>query len=124
MFGDFPLAQKIVVVTGGGSGTSSSTSTKSIGLLLTVYPGISLAFIHLALSRSAKILIADIQLSKEAEDLVNTQDEVHFQKCDVRNWKDLKALIQTSVLIWNDVPDVYIAGAGIFEPVRLPDSIN
>lgn len=65
------------------------------------------------------MLIADIQLSKEAEDLVNTQEDVHFQKCDVRNWHDLQLLIETSRTLWNDVPDVYIAGAGIFEPVRV-----
>lgn len=65
------------------------------------------------------MLIADIQLSKEAEHLVKAQEDVHFQKCDVRNWQDLKALVQTSLQLWNDVPDVYIAGAGIFEPVRL-----
>lgn len=65
------------------------------------------------------MLIADIQLTQEAERLVAAKDDVHFQHCDVRKWDDLHALIKRSKEIWNTVPDVYIAGAGIFEPVCL-----
>lgn len=86
--------------------------------MLTWWIGISLECVRLAHSRGAKVLIGDIHLTKEAEDLVAGQDDVHFTKCDVRNWNELHALVQTSLRLWNDVPDVYIAGAGIFEPVR------
>ncbi|KAJ5767452.1 NAD(P)-binding protein [Penicillium manginii] len=77
MAGDFPLTNKIVLVTGGGS---------------------------------------DLQLGEEARQLVESQKNVHFETCDVRRWKDLRGPIDISVRIWNDVPDVYIAGAGVFEP--------
>ncbi|KAJ5713997.1 NAD(P)-binding protein [Penicillium malachiteum] len=50
--------------------------------------GISFEFIRFAHAKRAKILIADLQLG----------------------------LIAISVSIWNDVPDIYIAGAGVFEP--------
>ncbi|KAJ5629472.1 NAD(P)-binding protein [Penicillium herquei] len=97
MTGDFAFSNKIVLVTGGGS-------------------GISFEFIRLAYAKGARILIADLQLGKEAKKLVESKIDVHFTPCDVRNWKDLKGLIVVSVSIWNDVPDIYIAGAGVFEP--------
>lgn len=81
------------------------------------FPGISFEFVRLAHSREAKVLIADIQLTREAEEFVATKKGVHFQHCDVRKRDSLQALVQTSKDIWNDVPDIYIAGAGIFEPV-------
>ncbi|KAJ5697814.1 NAD(P)-binding protein [Penicillium malachiteum] len=97
MTGDFAFLNKIVLVTGGGS-------------------GISFEFIRLAYTKGANILIADLQLGEEAKKLVESKIDVHFTHCDVRNWKDLKGLIAVSVSIWNDVPDIYIAGAGVFEP--------
>ncbi|PWY96153.1 NAD(P)-binding protein [Aspergillus sclerotioniger CBS 115572] len=97
MFGDFPVDNKIVLVTGGGS-------------------GIGLQLIRLASAKGAKIIIADLQLTPEAQHLVDTTETVIYQRCDVRNWDDLHALIQVSRDKWNDVPDVYIASAGIFEP--------
>ncbi|RAK95993.1 NAD(P)-binding protein [Aspergillus ibericus CBS 121593] len=97
MFGDFPIENKIVLVTGGGSG---------IGLQLT----------RLASANGAKVIVADLQLTPEAQQLVENTDTVVFQRCDVRIWADLEALIQLSRDKWNDVPDVYVASAGIFEP--------
>ncbi|OOF94987.1 hypothetical protein ASPCADRAFT_208614, partial [Aspergillus carbonarius ITEM 5010] len=97
MFGDFPVDNKIVLVTGGGSG---------IGLQLT----------RLASAKGAKVIIGDLQLTPEAQQLVDTTETVIYQRCDVRNWADLHALIQLSRDKWNDVPDVYVASAGIFEP--------
>ena len=79
----------------------------------------SFEFIRLAYAKGAKILIADLQLGEEAKKLVESKIDVHFTPCDVRNWTDLRGLIAVSVSIWNDVPDIYIAGAGVFEPVRL-----
>ncbi|KAI9808860.1 MAG: hypothetical protein M1827_007183 [Pycnora praestabilis] len=96
-FGDFPLKDKIAVVTGGGS-------------------GISLAFAKLAAAHGAKIIIADLRLHKDAEDFEKENKSVIFEKCDVTKWADLHNLITVSQKEFGDVPDVYIGGAGVFEP--------
>ncbi|KAI9719761.1 MAG: hypothetical protein M1812_003249 [Candelaria pacifica] len=97
MFGDFPLNGKIAVITGAGS-------------------GINLAFARNASSQGAKVLIADLRLTTEAEDFVKGAKDVIFTKCDVTKWNDLDNLITVSKKEFGDVPDVYIAGAGVFEP--------
>ncbi|KAF9884218.1 hypothetical protein FE257_002209 [Aspergillus nanangensis] len=97
MFGDFPVQNKIVLVTGGGS-------------------GIGLKFCRLVCAKGAKVLLADIQLTREAEELVQAEPNVVFQRCDVRRWKELTAAIQACETHWGDVPDVYAPVAGIFEP--------
>ena len=99
--GDIVLKDKIVAVTGGGS-------------------GINLAFCKLAVQQGAKILIADIKLTDEGQTFVNTasSESVIFVKCDVRKRADLENLIAVSREKFSTVPDVYIAGAGVFEPVR------
>lgn len=81
-------------------------------------------FARIANAKGAKVLIADIGLTKEGEDLVAVAKDVHFQKCDVRNWDDLRSVIDKSVQLWQDVPDVYVAGAGVFEPVSSIDFPN
>jgi NAD(P)-dependent dehydrogenase (short-subunit alcohol dehydrogenase family) len=103
-----PLANQIVVVTGGGS-------------------GINLAFARLAvLQHSAYVLIADLKLTAEAEAFVAAYStaitpgkgkRVVFVKCDVTKRADLENLVAVSREEWGDVPDVYVAGAGVFEPV-------
>ena len=98
MFGDFPLKDKIAVVTGGGS-------------------GINLAFVRLAIEAGAKVLIADLRLTADAEEFIKTAKNVVFQICDVTKWADLQNLIKISQEHFAGVPDIYIAGAGIFEPV-------
>lgn len=72
-----------------------------------------------AAAKGARIIIADLRLIPEAQQFVDSSDAVIFQRCDVRNWNDLQALIQLSQDKWNDVPDVYVASAAIFEPVRV-----
>ncbi|KAL9121040.1 MAG: hypothetical protein Q9187_002406 [Circinaria calcarea] len=98
--GEFPLRDKIVVVTGGGS-------------------GISLAFAQLAAARNNQVIIADLRLTDEAEGFLRTacktSERVIFTRCDVTVWADLQNLISVSENEFGDVPDVYIAGAGIFE---------
>lgn len=94
--GDFSLASKIVVITGGGS-------------------GIGLAFAKLAASQGSKIIIADLRLTQEAEILVKESQDIVFTKCDVTIHADLEALITVSEKEFSDVPDVYIPSAGIFE---------
>ncbi|KAK2629235.1 hypothetical protein QTJ16_000055 [Diplocarpon rosae] len=96
---DFALANKIAVVTGGGS-------------------GICLAFSQLAVHRGARVLIADLRLTSLAEEFLKTADPeaVKFVKCDVTKRADLENLIAVSEQEFGDVPDVYVPGAGVFEP--------
>jgi NAD(P)-dependent dehydrogenase (short-subunit alcohol dehydrogenase family) len=98
--GNFPLRDKIAIVTGGGS-------------------GINLAFVALAVTSGAKCLIADLKLSPSAEDLLKQHPgKIAFQKCDVTSWPDLEALPSavSSAFGAGVTPDIYIAGAGVFEP--------
>lgn len=81
--------------------------------------GINLAFTRLAASHGAKCIIADLRLTQEAEEYMKTAKGVVFAKCDVTKWADLQNLITVSQKEFGDVPDIYVAGAGVFEPVRL-----
>lgn len=80
--------------------------------------GIGLAFCKLALASKARVIIADLKLSEDAEQLIHDNTDVsYFCKCDVRNWADLEALIAFSQSKFGDVPDVYVANAGVAESV-------
>lgn len=66
----------------------------------------------------AKVVIADLQLNQEAQKLVDASgSNTAFKKTDVTNWKDLNEAVKFSKEQFGSTPDVYIAGAGIFEPV-------
>ncbi|KAK5165701.1 uncharacterized protein LTR77_008624 [Saxophila tyrrhenica] len=95
--GDIDLKDKVVVVTGGGS-------------------GICLCFVKRAADLGAKVVIADLALTSEAEKLVNDNDSVIFQKTDVTKWDQLKALVTGPKEKFGSIPEVYVAGAGVFEP--------
>ncbi|KAI9761865.1 MAG: hypothetical protein M4579_000805 [Chaenotheca gracillima] len=96
--GDFPLKGKIVVITGGGS-------------------GINLSFAKLSVAQGARVVIADLRLTAQAEEFkASAGDQVIFQQCDVTRWSDLSALSGASEDAFGDSPDVWIAGAGVFEP--------
>jgi NAD(P)-dependent dehydrogenase (short-subunit alcohol dehydrogenase family) len=100
--GDFPLKDKVAVVTGGGS-------------------GINLHFVQIAVQQGAKVIVADLKLTEDAEKFMNSSEggkSAIFVKCDVTIRADLENLIKVSEEKYGDVPDVYIAGAGVFEPVR------
>src|SRR6187402_2026351 len=100
--GDFPIAGKVAVVTGGGS-------------------GINLSFAKLAVQQGARVLIADLQLTSEAKRFLEDEGSkaAVFVKCDVTKRADLENLIKASENKFRGVPDVYIAGAGVFEPVSV-----
>ena len=69
------------------------------------------------MSKGAKVVIGDLRLSPEAEEFAGSSKDVAFAKCDVTNWKDLENLIAVSEQSFGDVPDIYVPGAGILEPV-------
>ena len=78
-----------------------------------------MAFVRLAVALDAKIIIADLRLTSEAEEFIQGfQKQIVFFRCDVTQWEDLQNLVKVSQEKFDDVPDVYVAGAGVFEPVR------
>ncbi|RSL87749.1 hypothetical protein CEP52_015431 [Fusarium oligoseptatum] len=94
----FPVENKIIVVTGGGS-------------------GIGLSYGLLAEKQGAKaVLVADISLTDEAKLAIKDHTSFEFIQCDVTKWSDLQNLIDVSVDKFGDVPDVFVASAGVFEP--------
>lgn len=96
---DFSIRRKIVLVTGGGS-------------------GIGFAFASLCHNQGARVLIGDLKLTEEAQSYVSSKSksEIHFETCDVTNWKDLHNLITASLKTFGDVPDVYAPVAGVLDP--------
>ena len=104
-FGDFPLKGKIAVVTGAGS-------------------GINLSFAQFAVQQGARVIVADVKLTEDGEKFMKNDGAkaAVFTKCDVTNRSNLENLIRVSEKEFGDVPDVYVAGAGVFEPVCISNS--
>ncbi|KAH6680388.1 hypothetical protein B0J14DRAFT_578524 [Halenospora varia] len=98
-FGDFPLKDKIAVVTGAGS-------------------GINLSFAQFAVQAGARVIVADLKLTSDGEKFMSGEGAkaARFVKCDVSKRADLENLVTASQKEFGDVPDIYIAGAGVFEP--------
>lgn len=83
--------------------------------------GIGLDYCLLAREKGArKVIIADLRLTEAAQRAVQSDPNLVFQMCNVTKWKDLQDIIEVSVHRFGDVPDVYVASAGVFEPVRTP----
>lgn len=98
--GDFSAANKILLVTGGGS-------------------GIGLSYAKQFHAKGGRVIIGDLKLTAEAASFVDSAQpsgSVIFRPCDVLKWSDLHALVSASVTAWDEVPDVYCASAGVFEP--------
>lgn len=78
-------------------------------------------------TRGARVLIADLKLSPEAQSWVKCNactPQAVFQHCDVTNWAHLESLPAKAKELWGSVPDIWVPGAGIFEPVGVPDLIT
>ena len=89
--------------------------------------GLSFEFVKLAYNKGNKVLIADLRLRPEAEAYLKEHEasgRLIYAQCDVANWKDLKSLIGLSEKHFGDIPDVYIAGAGLFEKVSLARTLK
>ncbi|KJR79826.1 uncharacterized protein SPSK_00062 [Sporothrix schenckii 1099-18] len=96
--GAFPLSGKIAVVTGAGS-------------------GINLAFAKQAVEQGARVVVADLTLTDDAKAFAAAHEKsVVFAKTDVTKRADLENTVAVAQSTFGDVPDVYIAGAGVFEP--------
>ncbi|KAL9122893.1 MAG: hypothetical protein Q9187_000544 [Circinaria calcarea] len=122
--GNFLLAGKIVVVTGGGSGRFDHhrlehSGIGTLGVSPTNFlPGINFAFVQQAIAARARVIVADLRLTAEAEHFFQrlTSESLVFARTDVTQRKDLEALVSLSEEKFHDVPDAYVAGAGVFEP--------
>lgn len=80
--------------------------------------GIGLAYCLLARKQGAKkVILADLRLTQAAKEAVQSDENLIFQQCDVTKWKDLQNIIDVSLARFGDVPDIYVASAGVFEPV-------
>ncbi|CAK7244581.1 MAG: hypothetical protein STHCBS139747_006125 [Sporothrix thermara] len=96
--GAFPLAGKIAVVTGAGS-------------------GINLAFAKQAVTQGARVIMADIQMTDDAKAFAAANEKnALFVRTDVTKRAELENTVVQAEKAFGDVPDVYIAGAGVFEP--------
>ena len=96
--GDFPIKDKLVVVTGGGS-------------------GINAAFCQRAADLGAKgVVVADLALTDEARKMVDSTGNIIYQQTDVSKWDELHRLVTVAKEKFGSTPDVYVAGAGVFEP--------
>lgn len=83
--------------------------------------GIGLDYCLLAREKGArKVIIADLRLTEAAQRAAQSDPNLVFQVCNVAKWKDLQNIIDVSLHRFGDVPDVYVASAGVFEPVRTP----
>ena len=100
----FQVHNKTALVTGGGS-------------------GICLAFAKLLLSRNCNVLIADLQLTPEAQELVSAKNDkpetgrAVFKQTDVTDWKQLQAAFDAALQEFGAL-DIVCPGAGIFDPVH------
>lgn len=79
--------------------------------------GINAAFCQRAVDLGAKVLIADLSLTPDTEKWAKDNSNVAFQKTDVMKWKDLHNIVTVAKEKFGKTPDVYVAGAGVLEPV-------
>ena len=73
-------------------------------------------FCKRAAAEGAKVVVADIAQTPEAKELVDGSDNLVYQECDVSKWSDLQRLVTVAKEKFGSTPDVYVAGAGVFEP--------
>jgi len=80
--------------------------------------GINLSWAKLAVQQGARVIVADLKLTDEASAFLKGEGSKSaiYVKCDVTKRADLENLVAVSEKEYQDVPDVFIAGAGVFEP--------
>lgn len=68
------------------------------------------------------MIIADLRPTADSTRLAKDHDRVRFIKCDVSRWEELLAIIHLSEKEFGDVPDIYVANAGVPETVSQASS--
>ncbi|EXJ76270.1 uncharacterized protein A1O5_00778 [Cladophialophora psammophila CBS 110553] len=100
VLGDFSVGGKLAVITGAGS-------------------GINLEFAKLCQKHGCRVLAADIRSTPELEEWLRevrgAETKVVYQQTDVVQWDQLKSLLKVSEREFGEAPDLFVAGAGIFE---------
>ena len=92
---------------------------RSCNIKLTLYLGICAEFVNRAADLGAKgVVVADVALTDRAQKIVDSYKNVFYQKTDVAKWDQLQKMVDVAKEQFGSTPDVYIAGAGVFEPVR------
>lgn len=82
-----------------------------------------MALVALAAAKGSKIVIADLRLTDPAKQLLQKNaSNIRFLQCDVTKWADLEAVVPFAGEHFGDVPDVYVAAAGIMETVCKPSA--
>lgn len=69
------------------------------------------------------MIIADLRLTGDAQEAIIEDTGITFRSCDVSRWADLQGLVDVSRQDFGGTPDIYIASAGVFEPVRCIKSL-
>ena len=112
--GDFPLKDKVVAVTGGGSGKKDAACCARQSDNST---GICAAFCKRCIDGGAKgVVIGDLRVTDDAQELFKGINNIEFVKTDVTDWKQLENMVTVAKEKFGATPDVYVGGAGIFEP--------
>lgn len=81
--------------------------------------GVCLEFTKLLLSHGCNVVIADLCLTREAEEIIaakNAGGRAVFIDTDVTNWRQLQASFDMALKEFGSL-DIVCPGAGIFEPV-------
>ena len=84
--------------------------------LIVCNTGICACFVKRAADLGAKVVNADLKMTSEGEKLLSGLDNVHFQKTDASKWDQLQNLVTVAKDKFGSTPDVFIGGAGVFEP--------
>lgn len=85
--------------------------------------GLNLALASILLSKGCNVLLADLNLRREAQKLVDahsestsTRGKAVFKQTDVTSWKQLEEMFGAAEQEFGAI-DIVVAGAGVFEPV-------